>query len=289
MCEAEREKSRFSQSFHAKAALSIISPTESEVNQAHSDGMPNTIVEVSQISTLAVIPARLASTRLPRKVLREIAGQPMLAWVYEAARACRALDQILIATDSEEVMRLCEANAWPAVLTSPDLPSGSDRVHAVAQLHPAGIYVNIQGDEPLLHPAHIAALLEPFADAAVQVATLKTLCTPENFANPNAVKVVATPHGRALYFSRSTIPYDRENSGAPVFKHLGFYAYRAEALNRFHSLAPSPLELTERLEQLRFLEHGIPIHVAETPHDTIGVDTEEDLRRVERILLSRLP
>ncbi len=242
---------------------------------------------MSTLTTLAVIPARLASTRLPRKVLREIVGRPMLAWVYEAARACPALDRILIAADSEEVMRLCEANAWPAMLTSTELPSGSDRVHAVAQLHPADIYVNIQGDEPLLHPAHIAALLDPFADPAVQVATLKTLCTPENIANPNAVKVVTTPSNRALYFSRATIPYDREDTGAPVFKHLGLYAYRAAALNLFHSLAPSPLELTEHLEQLRFLENDIPIHVAETPHDTVGVDTEEDLRRVEQILLSR--
>jgi 3-deoxy-manno-octulosonate cytidylyltransferase (CMP-KDO synthetase) len=159
-------------------------------------------------------------------------------------------------------------------------------VHAVAQLHPADVYVNIQGDEPLLHPSHIAALLAPFTDPAVQVTTLKTRCIPENFGNPNAVKVVTTPANRALYFSRSTIPYDRENAGVPIFKHLGLYAYRASALNRFHSLAPSPLELTERLEQLRFLEHGIPMHVAETPHDTIGVDTEEDLQRVERVLLS---
>ncbi len=238
-------------------------------------------------TTLAVIPARLTSTRLPRKVLREIAGRPMLAWVYEAARACPTLDQVLIATDSEEVLAFCRANAWPAILTSPELPSGSDRVHAVAQLHSADIYVNVQADEPLLHPAHITALLAPFADPNVQVTTLKTLCTPENIANPNAVKVVTTPADRALYFSRATIPHDRDRAGIPIYKHLGLYAYRAAALNRFHALAPTPLELTERLEQLRFLEHDIPIHVAETPHDTIGVDTEEDLQRVEQLLLTR--
>ncbi len=233
---------------------------------------------------LAIIPARLASTRLPRKVLREIAGRPMLAWVYEAARACPQLDGVLIAADSEEVMAVCAENGWPAILTSPDLPSGSDRVHAVAQLYPAEIYVNIQADEPLLHPDHITTLLQPFANPEVQVTTLKTLCTPENLDNPNAVKVVTTPADRALYFSRATIPYDRENAGTPIFKHLGLYAYRAEALNRFHALAPSPLELSERLEQLRFLEHGISIHVAETPHDTIGVDTEEDLVLVSTLL-----
>lgn len=237
--------------------------------------------------TLAVIPARLASTRLPRKVLREIAGRPMLAWVYEATRACPALDQVLIATDSEEVLALCAENDWAALLTSPELPSGSDRVHAVAQTHPADIYVNIQADEPLLRHEHIAALLAPFTDQAVQVTTLKVLCTPENLANPNAVKVVATPAGKALYFSRATIPYDRDGIGPPVWKHLGLYAYRAAALERFHALPPSPLEVTERLEQLRFLEAGIPIHVAATEYDTIGVDTEEDLQHVERILHSR--
>ncbi len=235
--------------------------------------------------TLAVIPARLASTRLSRKVLRDIAGRPMLAWVYEAASACPQLDKILIATDSEEILELCRANNWPAILTSPDLPSGSDRVHAVAQLHPADIYVNIQGDEPLLRPEHITALLAPFADPAVRVTTLKTPCTAENISNPNAVKVVTGLDNQALYFSRATIPHNRDATpNLTHWKHLGLYAYRAEALNRFHSLAPTPLELTEKLEQLRFLEHNIPIHVAATPHDTIGVDTEEDLRRVTLLL-----
>ena len=236
--------------------------------------------------TLGVIPARLASTRLHRKVLREIAGRPMLAWVYDAARACPQLDDLLIATDSEEVAALCHANDWPVVMTSPDLPSGSDRVHAVAQTHPADIYVNIQGDEPLLRPEHLTALLAPFANSAAEVTTLKVLCTEHNITNPNAVKVVTAIDGRALYFSRSTIPFDRDGIHPPIWKHLGIYAYRAAALTRFHALAPSPLELTERLEQLRFLENNIPVYVAETTLDTIGVDTEEDLHRVEAILRS---
>lgn len=241
---------------------------------------------------LGVIPARLDSTRLPRKVLRTVAGRPMLAWVYDAARACPQLDDLLIATDSEEVLALCHAHAWPCELTSPDLPSGSDRVHAIAQRHPAEIYVNIQADEPLLRPAHLTALLTPFADPElglqVQVSTLSTPCPPHDLHNPNTVKVVTTPTGRALYFSRATIPHqrdpDRDQSAVQIYKHLGLYAYRAAALEQFHSLPPSPLELTEKLEQLRFLEHGIPVHVAETPHDTIGVDTEADLQLVEAIL-----
>ncbi len=240
-----------------------------------------------RVRTLAVIPARLASTRLPRKVLRAIAGRPMLAWVYEAARACPALDGILIAADSEEVLALCREHGWPAILTSPDLPSGSDRVHAVAKLHPADLYVNIQADEPLLRPEHITALLAPFAEPDVQVTTLKVPCTAENLHNPNAVKVVTTPAGRALYFSRATIPYDRDSNGAATWKHLGLYAYRAPALERFHALAPSPLELTERLEQLRFLENDISVHVAETLYDTIGVDTEADLLHVEQLILAQ--
>jgi len=202
--------------------------------------------------TLGVIPARLASTRLHRKVLRQIAGRPMLAWVYDAARACPQLDNLLIATDSDEVAALCHENSWPVVMTSPDLASGSDRVHAVAQSHPADIYV-----------------------------------TPQNITNPNAVKVVTAIDGRALYFSRSTLPYDRDGIHPPIWKHLGIYAYRAAALARFHALASSPLELTERLEQLRFLENNIPVYVAETTLDTIGVDTEEDLHRVEAILRSQ--
>jgi len=194
---------------------------------------------------------------------------------------------VLIATDSGEVERLCNDHGWPVVMTSPELASGSDRVHAVAQTHPADIYVNIQGDEPLLRPEHLTALLAPFESSTAEVTTLKVLCTPANLANPNAVKVVTALDGRALYFSRSTIPYDRDGTGAPVWKHLGIYAYRAAALARFHALPPSPLELSERLEQLRFLENNIPVHVAETPFDTIGVDTEDDLRRVEAILCKR--
>jgi 3-deoxy-manno-octulosonate cytidylyltransferase (CMP-KDO synthetase) len=239
--------------------------------------------------TLGVIPARLASTRLPRKVLREIAGRPMLAWVYEAALACPQLDELLIATDSEEVEALCRRESWPSLFTSPALASGSDRVHAVANLHRADIYVNIQADEPLLHPDHISALLRPFADPSVQVTTLKVACTAENLGNPNAVKVVGAVDGRALYFSRATIPFDRDadSASSQTWKHLGLYAYTGEALRRFHDLAPTPLERTEKLEQLRFLENGIPIHVEPTPHDTIGVDTEADLALVESILLSR--
>ncbi len=237
---------------------------------------------------LGVIPARLASTRLPRKVLRDIAGEPMLAWVYRAAQACPQLDEVIVATDSAEVQQLCDQRGWRCLMTSPDLPSGTDRLCAVSRVADADIYVNIQGDVPLLLPDHITAILALFTSADVDVTTPKVRCTSEDIANPNAVKVVTAIDGRALYFSRSTIPFDRDGHGnATYWKHLGLYAYRRAALERFAALAPSELELSERLEQLRLLQNGISIYVAETAHDTIGVDTEDDRQRVEAILLKR--
>jgi len=234
---------------------------------------------------IAVIPARLASTRLPRKVLRGIAGRPMLGWVYEAARSSPLLAEVIVATDSEEVMDVCHQNGWNARMTSPQHRSGTDRVYEVACSVAAEVYVNVQGDEPLARREHIEALLAAMKDASVMVSTIKTRAAAAAIDNPNAVKVVTDASGRALYFSRAPIPYDRDRSGQPrYFKHLGFYAYRKPALERFCALPESALERSERLEQLRFLENGIPIHVAETPYDTIGVDTEDDLRRVEEIL-----
>jgi 3-deoxy-manno-octulosonate cytidylyltransferase (CMP-KDO synthetase) len=243
----------------------------------------------NSLRILGVIPARLASTRLSRKVLRQVAGRPLLAWVVEAARACPQLDSVLVATDSPEVADLCHGLNVPVELTSADLASGTDRIHAVAQLHNADIYVNIQGDEPLLRPDHIAALLRPFAHAHVDVSTLKVPCTPENIANPNAVKVVTASDGCALYFSRATIPYHRDASDPTpqYWKHIGLYAYRKAALNLFPTLPPSTLERTERLEQLRFLENGLHLYVEPTDYDTIGVDTEADLLLVEQLLRQR--
>jgi 3-deoxy-manno-octulosonate cytidylyltransferase (CMP-KDO synthetase) len=204
-------------------------------------------------------------------------------------------------------------------MTSASHRSGTDRVWEVARRIPADVYVNVQGDEPLARPEHISALLAPMRNPRVLVSTLKTpirrsagaLAGEGNFNtaeggfateiagdaadvnnpnagdmnNPNAVKVVTDLDGRALYFTRATVPFDRDNTGSVArFKHLGFYAYRREALEKFCGWPESELERAERLEQLRFLDHGIEIHVAETPYDTVGVDTEEDLRRVEGML-----
>ena len=236
-------------------------------------------------NTVAIIPARLASTRLPRKVLREIAGKLMVQRVYEAAKRCPLLDEVIIATDSEEVMEVARAKGWKAEMTAADHRSGTDRVHELMQKVRAEVYVNIQGDEPLARPEHLAALLRPMARPEVQVATIKTPCPAEDVANLSAVKVVTDKNGRALYFSRCTIPFDREGA-SPVqyYKHLGFYAYRPAALEKFRQWPESSLEAAERLEQLRFLENGVDIYVEETPFNTVGVDTEDDLRRVEEMI-----
>ena len=239
------------------------------------------------MQSLAVIPARLNSTRLPRKMLREIAGKPLVGWAYEAALSSPLLAEVIIATDSEEIMEACRRHGWNARMTSSTHRSGTERVQEVSNSMAADVYVNIQGDEPLIRPEQIASLLDVMKGPAVEVGTVKTPCPLEDVRNPNAVKVVTAPDGRALYFSRATIPFDRDRTGPRYFKHLGLYAYRKSALDLFVSQPESTLEKSERLEQLRFLENGISISVGETPYDSVGVDTEEDLQRVAEILESR--
>ena len=240
---------------------------------------------MSTFRIAGVIPARLSSTRLSRKVLRTIAGRPMVEWVWRAAANSRLMDPVVVATDSEEVASVCRERSIPVAMTSPDCQSGSDRVREVARQIDADIYVNIQGDEPTLTADFFPPLLDLFARSEVEVSTLAVPCPPLEFANPNAVKVVTALDGRALYFSRATIPFDRDAMGfAGYRKHLGIYAYRKAALERFAALPPSPLEKLERLEQLRLLENGIALYVAEAPRDIIGVDTEEDLVRAEAVL-----
>jgi 3-deoxy-manno-octulosonate cytidylyltransferase (CMP-KDO synthetase) len=236
-----------------------------------------------------VIPARLDSTRLPRKVLREIAGVPMVVYVFKRAQSCRMLSDLLVATDSEEVIDACHTHHIPAVLTSSDHRSGTDRLWEVSRARVADVYVNIQGDEPLVTTRHIEALVQPFlSEPDVQVTTLKIRATPEEVASRTANKVVTNVHGDALYFSRQPIPFDREGKGGIVYwKHVGMYAYRRAVLDTYHSLPPSSLERAENLEQLRLLEHGIPIRVLETHDATIGVDTEEDLKAVVSLVASR--
>ncbi len=233
---------------------------------------------------LGVIPARLDSKRLPGKVLRSVAGKAMLHWVYENAKRSPLLDDLIVATDSGEVCAYCREQGIPVTMTRRH-PSGSDRLHEVMERTDGDIYVNIQGDEPTLRPDHLELLLKPLAAGTAEVATLKVAIDEAAAMDPNNVKVVTDDSGRALYFSRHPIPYDRDGGGAiRYFKHIGLYAYTRAALALFHQLPQSSLELAEMLEQLRFLQNGIPIFVAETPHDTIGVDTEADLQRVISLL-----
>jgi 3-deoxy-manno-octulosonate cytidylyltransferase (CMP-KDO synthetase) len=236
------------------------------------------------MKAIVVIPARLGSTRLPRKMLREIAGRPLIGVVYEAVRSSPLLADIIVATDSEEIMAVCRQHGWNARMTSTFHRSGTERVHEIANSESADVYINVQGDEPLVRPEHIASLVQVMEKSEAQVGTLMTAAAEPDISNPNAVKVVTDLSGRALYFSRSTIPFDRDRTRPRYFKHLGVYAYRKAALERFIELPESSLERSERLEQLRFLENGIPIYVGETPYDSIGVDTEEDLTRVSKLL-----
>jgi 3-deoxy-manno-octulosonate cytidylyltransferase (CMP-KDO synthetase) len=220
-------------------------------------------------------------------MLREIAGKPLVGWTYEAVRSSLLLTDVIIATDSEEIREVCRAHGWKVQMTLPTHRSGTERVHEISQSIEAEIYVNVQGDEPLVRPEQIATLLDVMNGPAVQVGTVKTVCPREEIGNPNAVKVVTAPDGHALYFSRAPIPFDRDGIGSHYFKHLGIYGYRKSALDLFVSQPESALEKTERLEQLRFLENGVAIYVGETPYDSVGVDTEDDLQRVAEILRNR--
>lgn len=231
---------------------------------------------------VGVIPARMGATRLPGKPLRTIAGVPMIQRVYAGAAGCRGLRAVVVATDSDEIADFCARQGIPARMTATDHASGTDRVWQVAEEMDAAAVVNIQGDEPMVRAEIIETLVAAlFSAPDTEVATL---CTPADAAEAqlaSVVKVVTDLAGLALYFSRAAIPFPRE--GAPRYrKHLGYYAYARSALQRFHTWAPSELELAERLEQLRFLDHGVRIAVAETPFNTIGIDTPEDLAEVER-------
>ncbi|HXJ88017.1 MAG TPA: 3-deoxy-manno-octulosonate cytidylyltransferase [Candidatus Binatia bacterium] len=236
------------------------------------------------MKAIAVIPARLASTRLPRKMLREIAGKPLIGVVYEAVRSSPLLSDVIVATDSDEILNVCQRHGWKAQMTAAAHKSGTERVHEISRRETSDVYINVQGDEPMVRAEQIASLLRVMENPGAEVGTLMTRASEVDISNPNAVKVVIDLSRRALYFSRATIPFDRDGTRPRYFKHLGLYAYRKAALDRFVSLPEASLEKSERLEQLRFLENGIPIYCGETPYDSVGVDTEEDLQRAIEML-----
>ena len=241
------------------------------------------------MSMIAVIPSRYASTRLPGKPLVDICGKPMVQHVYERVRRVSLFDEVLVATDDERILNAVKAFGGAACMTSPDCPSGSDRLIEVAKSHPADVYVNVQGDEPLVEPASIEKLARAMLDdPSLQMGTLCYSISAEQAQNPKLVKVVRAHNGNALYFSRSPIPFPRPGGIAPqYFGHLGMYAYRREFLMNFGNLPYSPLENTEKLEQLRVLQAGIAIRVLEVEATGPGVDTPEDLEAVRRILTEK--
>jgi 3-deoxy-manno-octulosonate cytidylyltransferase (CMP-KDO synthetase) len=242
----------------------------------------------SHAKVVGIIPARLDSQRLPGKVLLNIGGKAMVEWVYERARQSHLLGKLLVATDNERVQQHCLGKGIPVMLTGRH-NSGTDRLHEVMERTSGDIYVNIQGDEPTIRPDHIDLLLRPILAKEGEVATLRVAIDSAAANDPNVVKVVTDNRHRALYFSRFPIPFDKDTQGRMQFyKHIGLYGYTRSALDIFYRLPQSPLELSEKLEQLRFLENGIPVIVSETPYDTVGVDTEEDLNRAERFLIDDL-
>ncbi len=247
--------------------------------------------------TLAVIPARYAATRLPGKPLADIHGKPLIQWVVERARACRHIDRVIVATDDRRIYDAVLAFGGEARMTSPDCNSGSDRIAEVIRTLPCDLVVNIQGDEPMIAAESVNLAVEALLhDPDCPVSTAKVAIRDRaEYESPHAVKVVTDARGYALYFSRSPIP-NRVRTGPDTgtcdgkplwgYKHLGLYVYRRQALLDFVSWPPSPLEQTEKLEQLRYLDRGYRIRVVETPFDSIGVDTPEDLERVRALLSS---
>lgn len=234
-----------------------------------------------------IIPARFASERLPGKPLADIAGKPMVVHVLERAQAVRGASRVLVATDDERIATAVRNAGGEALLTPESCASGSDRCAWAAQhLGAVDVVVNVQGDEPLLAAEAIEQLLGAFQDPDVHMATLARKLRQGEMDNPNVVKLVRDVHGDALYFSRSGIPFNRGSAAtSPEARaHVGIYGFRADFLQLFTQLPPTPLEQTEKLEQLRVLEHGYRIRVVDSNYEAIGVDTPEDLERVRALL-----
>lgn len=242
----------------------------------------------SSIPCIGIIPARYDSSRFPGKPLAHIAGKPMFQRVYERASSCPSISRVLLATDDNRIYDAAKTAGVPVVMTSSAHRSGTDRVLEAARIINApehAVIVNIQGDEPALAPDMLTELTAPFfTDPAIRVTTLATPISPEEATNPNRVKVVTDEAHRALYFSRSPIPYPRDDAFDGYLGHVGLYAFRMKTLEVFATLPQGTLEQVEKLEQLRLLENGIPMHVGITRHQSVGVDHPDDIPVVEQLL-----
>ena len=247
---------------------------------------------LTETSVLGIIPARYQSSRLPGKALIDLAGRPMIEHVYRRAAHARLLDALVVATDDERIAQAVDAFGGIACLTGTHHPSGTDRLAEVAAATPCGLVVNVQGDEPLMDPKVIDTAVAPLLDnPAIEMGTAaRRFRATEELSNPNLVKVVRDNGGRALYFSRAPIPFSRDAALPALARvHVGLYVYRRETLLRLATLAPSPLERAESLEQLRALEHGIRIHVVDTDYVSFEVNTPDDLAHVRQHLLAATP
>lgn len=238
---------------------------------------------LNNIKVLCVIPSRIASTRLPRKALLPIQGKPMVQWTYENASRCRSLTKVVVATDSLEIAEVISRAGGAVEMTDPALPTGSDRVAVVAERYPEmDVIINLQGDEPFIKPQMLDALIQPFLkDERPEMATLAYPLLPHEASDPGIVKIVTDLQGNALYFSRSMIPYLRQQTDIPLYHHMGIYAFRRDFLRKYSQLPQTPLEMTESLEQLRALEHGYRIRVCLTEHRSLEINTPEEYERAQ--------
>lgn len=232
------------------------------------------------MNILCVIPSRMASTRLARKPLLAIQGKPMVQWVFEAASRCSAITKVVVATDHDEIAQLIQGCGGDAVMTDPSLPTGTDRVAAVAALYPTmDVVINLQGDEPFIKPQMLETLLSPYLNG--ELPAMSTLAYPLDFdhayTDPGCVKVIADLKQNAIYFSRAPIPYFRQTIPVPIYHHMGVYAFRRDFLMQFSQLPQTPLEKAESLEQLRALEHGYKIRVCVIADKTLEINTPEEL------------
>lgn len=237
---------------------------------------------------LCVIPSRINSTRVPRKPLLLVQGKPMIQWVYENAARCKAISNVIVATDSEEIASLIQSIGGKAIMTDPHIQTGSDRVAVAAEHYPdADVVINLQGDEPFIKPRMLEQLVSPYI--AGESPDMTTLAHPLdmqiNYPQPGAVKVIMDIHGNALYFSRSPIPYFRtQERHAPVYHHIGLYAFRRDFLMTYKTLPQTPLEKIESLEQLRALEHGFKIRVCLTEDKTLEINTPEEYEQAQKFV-----
>jgi 3-deoxy-manno-octulosonate cytidylyltransferase (CMP-KDO synthetase) len=253
----------------------------------HPVSSPGLALDSDSGGVVAIIPARYHSTRLPGKALADIGGKSMIEHVYRRAAAAAWVSSVLVATDDERILEAVRSFGGIACLTSPNHQSGTDRLAEVAREMACDVIVNVQGDEPLIEPMMIDEAIQPLLDdPMVVMSTLRRrIDDPAELANPNVTKVVVDREGFALYFSRAPIPFVRDGSpAARAWRHVGLYVYRRDCLLQLAGLEPTELERSEALEQLRALEHGVRILAVETQHDSIGVDTPEDLERVRRLM-----